>query len=205
MPAAAKAVCTSAPYRAVARRVLVPWALQGLRPSGEVLEIGAGSGAMASQLLSVHHHLRLVATDYDDDMVGVARAALAPFGERASVQQADAAALPFADGRFDMVLSFAMLHHVVQWEKALGEALRVLRPGGRLVGYDLLRSPLLALVHGRAGHAGAGHAGAGGDHDTRFMARGELERRLTALGVTDLRVRTGALATVVRFQATKAA
>ena len=52
--------------------------------------------------------------------------------------QADATDLPFDDGRFSLVLSSAMLHHVVGWEQALSEATRVLRPGGRLVGFDLL-------------------------------------------------------------------
>ena len=42
------AVCRSAPWRLVARRLVLPWALQGIRPQGKVLEIGAGSGAMAA-------------------------------------------------------------------------------------------------------------------------------------------------------------
>ena len=36
------------------------------------------------------------------------------------------------------VLSWVMLHHTVEWERALAEAIRVLRPSGQLVGYDLL-------------------------------------------------------------------
>jgi ubiquinone/menaquinone biosynthesis C-methylase UbiE len=65
--------------------------------------------------------------------------ALEPFGQRATVTRADAAALPFPDDRFDVVLSFAMFHHVPDWERAVGEAMRVLRLGGTLVGYDLSR------------------------------------------------------------------
>lgn len=34
--------------------MLLPWVLQGRRPEGELLEIGAGSGAMAAQLLRAH-------------------------------------------------------------------------------------------------------------------------------------------------------
>ncbi len=55
-------------------------------------------------------------------MVSTARKTLAPFGGRASVELADAARLPFGDNRFDLVLSAAMLHHVVRWEEALAEA-----------------------------------------------------------------------------------
>ena len=94
---------------------------------------------MAARLLTDFPELRVVATDYDPELVAVTAQSLKPFGERASVQRADAAALPFPDGRFDIVLSFAMFHHVADWERALAEAARVLRPGGRLVGYDLSR------------------------------------------------------------------
>jgi SAM-dependent methyltransferase len=130
MSALLKALATSRPYRAFARRVVLPWALQGMRPAGEALEIGTGSGAMAAQLLSVFPELHIVATDYDPDMVATARQTLAPLAGLASVQRADAADPPFADGQFDLVVPFAMLHHVVDWEQAIADAVRVLRPGG---------------------------------------------------------------------------
>ena len=128
MPATAKKALASSPYQLFTRRVIVPWALQGERPAGEGLEVGAGSGAMTAQLLTAFPAIRMVATDYDGDMVRVARQTMAPFGDRAIVEQADAGALPFEAGRFDFVLSAAMLHHVGDWEKALAEIMRVLRP-----------------------------------------------------------------------------
>jgi ubiquinone/menaquinone biosynthesis C-methylase UbiE len=45
------------------------------------------------------------------------------------------------------VLSVLMLHHVVAWEQALAEAVRVLRPGGRIVAADLLANAPLRLLH----------------------------------------------------------
>ena len=134
----AKMLTTSLPYRLFARRVLLPWVLQGEQLAGDGLEIGAGSGAMTAQLLAAFPDLQMAATDYDIDMVSTARKTLASFGGRARVERADAAELPFDDNRFDFVLSAAMLHHVVAWEKALAEAVRVLRPGGRLIGYEVL-------------------------------------------------------------------
>jgi methylase of polypeptide subunit release factors len=68
MPAMAKKLVTSPPYRLIARRVLLPWVLQGERPAGEGLEIGGGSGAMTAQLLMAFPGLRMVVTDYDPDM-----------------------------------------------------------------------------------------------------------------------------------------
>jgi ubiquinone/menaquinone biosynthesis C-methylase UbiE len=49
--------------------------------------------------------------DLDQEMVDAASARLAEFGDRVTVRQADATALPFPDGSFDAVLSWIMLHH----------------------------------------------------------------------------------------------
>ncbi len=48
---------------------------------------------------------------------------------------------------FDTMVSFIMLHHTVAWEAVLAESARVLRPGGRLVGYDLLSTVPARLLH----------------------------------------------------------
>ncbi|MGH9274888.1 MAG: class I SAM-dependent methyltransferase, partial [Acidimicrobiales bacterium] len=94
-----------------------------------------------------HPDVSLTATDVDDEMVEAAAARLSRFGDRVTARSADATALPFPDRAFDAVLSWVMLHHTVEWEKALAEAIRVLRPGGTLVGYDLLSTPPLRLLH----------------------------------------------------------
>src|SRR3954453_19802559 len=156
MSAFAKVMCRSAPWRAFAGRVVLPWSLQHASLHGEVLEIGCGSGAMAAEVLHRFPDVRMTATDYDDGMVAVATERLPSYGARAHVRQADALALPFSDGSFDTVLSFVMLHHVIQWEDALAEIVRVLRPTGRLIGYDLLRDGVGKIVNGR-------------EHDTRVM------------------------------------
>src|SRR2546421_13186 len=153
-----KVFCTSAPYRAVARRMLRR-SLQGVRPAGEVLEIGAGSGAMAAQLLASFPEVRLVATDYDADMLDVARQTVSTFGDRAAVERADATQLPFEDGRFDLVLCFTMLHHVGDWETALSEAVRGLGRGGGSGGWPA------------AGGGGGGGAATGGAAGVCFLRR----------------------------------
>jgi len=147
MTAVEQGFCRSAPWRWFARHVVVPWALQGEQLSGDVLEIGSGSGAMAAELLRRFPDVWLTATDYDESMVDVAREGLHEFGDRVEVKQADASRLPFPDESFDAVLSFIMLHHVIDWEKALAEAVRVLRPGGRLLGFDLLDSRPMHWLH----------------------------------------------------------
>lgn len=141
------AFCRSAPWGLLAGRLVLPWALQGRTPNGDVLEVGGGSGAMAAQVASRHPDVRLTVTDVDHAMTAAAAERLAPFGSRTRTRRADATELPFEPGTFDTVLSFIMLHHVVEWEQAIAEALRVLRPGGWLVGYDLLATGPARLIH----------------------------------------------------------
>lgn len=181
--------CRSAPWRLFARRLVLPWALQGIEPQGRVLEIGAGSGAMAAELLSMFPDITMCVTDYDEAMVSVAAQRLAPFGARAETRQADATELPFADGSFDTVLSWIMLHHTGEWEKALSEASRVLSPGGRLIGYDLLANRPSELLHQveREAH--------------RMIRPGEVDRVLAQLPFDDVAVHRGAGGFVVRFKA----
>jgi ubiquinone/menaquinone biosynthesis C-methylase UbiE len=174
-------------YRFLTARLIAPWALQGTHPHGEVLEIGAGVGAMAHHLLAVTPDLHMGVTDFDPDMCAVAARSLGRYGSRVVVEQADANRLPFADNSFDFVLSFLMLHHTGDWRQTVREATRVLRPGGRLVGFDLL-------------------AGAPLHHPERFatlMPRGELENFVPTLPLVDVRVRPGLTKTLVRFVATK--
>lgn len=183
------AFCRSAPWRVFTRRTVVPWALQGLRPTGRVLEIGAGSGAMAAEICSIYPDIRITVTDFDDAMVAAARQRLAPFGSRVTARQADGNALPFGDNTFDTVLTFIMLHHTVTWEQALAEAVRVLNVGGTLIGYDLLSVGPTRMLHRLEGAP------------TRLIRRGDLEPVLDKLQLADVRLRHNPL--LARFSATK--
>jgi SAM-dependent methyltransferase len=186
------AFCRSPAWRGVARRVVLPWALQGFQPAGDVLEVGAGSGAMAAELLVANPRVTLTVTDIDPAMVDAARQRLQPFGVRAVAREADATALPFDDGSFDVVLSWVMLHHTGDWERALAEAARVLRPGGSIVGYDLLSTPPVRALH-RA------------DDGARFMRRAELGAAISRLPIGPASVRLSLAGLVVRFALTKPA
>lgn len=123
--------CRSALWHFLAPR-MIPWATQDCSLAGRVLEIGGGSGAMAEAIIHSHGQVNLTTTDVDPAMVQAAQRSLA--GLPIEARQADATALPFADESFDMVVSFLMLHHVVEWEQAVAEVARVLRPGGLFVG-----------------------------------------------------------------------
>jgi len=185
-----RAFCRSGPWRGFSSRVVVPWVLGGRTLTGETLELGTGSGAMASVLLERFPSMRLRATDVDPEMVESAKARLAPFGARVTVEQADATSLPFPTGRFDAVVTFIMLHHVIDWERALGEAARVLRPGGVLFGYDLVESCPAELLHRLDGSP------------HRLATTEALQARLAALGLQDVHTDTSLAGLVTRFSAT---
>lgn len=183
-----KMFCRSAPWRAFARRAVLPWALSGTPLAGDVLELGAGSGAMAEGFVRSHPQIRLTATDVDPAMVRAARHRLAGLGG-VTVKQADVTALPFDDGSFDAVTSYLMLHHVIDWRTALEEAARVLRPGGILVGYDFTDTMFARLIHraDRSPH--------------QILAADELRDGLEAAGFEDVAVRASYRDHVMRFRA----
>jgi ubiquinone/menaquinone biosynthesis C-methylase UbiE len=139
-----RAFCCGAVWRsssaAIARE------LRAQRLGRDILEIGAGSGSVAQQLLSRNPGLVWTAIDIDLHMTQAAATRLREFCN-ASTKTADATALPFPDDSFDSVVSCLMLHHIIDWEKAVAEVARVLRPGGTFVGYDLTRTPLASVFH----------------------------------------------------------
>ena len=78
--------------------------------------------------------------DVSREMLRAARPKLAASSIPATLEAADAAALPFPDARFDTVVSASALHDFPEPERALGEVRRVLRPGGRLLLLDWSRA-----------------------------------------------------------------
>lgn len=189
MSAVESVFCRSAPWRFLARRLVLPWALRGHRLQGEVLEIGGGSGAMAAGAARGFPEAQLTVTDLDPTMVESARSALRHW-PNVSVEVADVTSLPFPDGTFEVVTSYLMLHHVIDWTDALAEVARVLKPGGTFVGYDLTPTRLARWVH-RAD---------GSPH--RIVAPGELAEALDG-GFAEVHVRVSALGLLMRFDARK--
>lgn len=93
-----------------------------------VLEIGVGMGADYARWLQAGAHATGV------DLSTESLACTAERCERAGLQPdlrlADAENLPFADGSFDVVYSYGVMHHSPNTERCLAEAWRVLKPGG---------------------------------------------------------------------------
>lgn len=99
---------------------------------GEVLEIGAGTGANVPFYTTAV--TRLLLTEPDRDMLARLRSRLGlARTERAEALDAPADALPFGDASFDAVVSTLVLCSVADVSRVLAEVRRVLRPGGCLL------------------------------------------------------------------------
>jgi ubiquinone/menaquinone biosynthesis C-methylase UbiE len=91
-----------------------------------VLEVGCGWGELAERV-ATETEAEVVAVDISPRMVELTRQ------RGIDARVGDVQKLPFADGEFDVVVAVWMLYHVPDIPRALGEIVRVLRPGGRLV------------------------------------------------------------------------
>ncbi len=117
--------------------------LVGLARLGRVIDIASGDGAVASLLAPHAAHIDCI--DLSPRVVAAARRRLADVPGLA-VHEGDMHALPFADASFDHALMLASLSYSNRPAVALGEACRVLRPGGRLVATTLHRHDHKAQV-----------------------------------------------------------
>jgi len=109
--------------------------------SGRVLEIGAGTGLNLGLYPDAVEELILV--EPDPHMAKLLRPKLATSGGKATatVIEDSAESLPFEDASFDAVVGTLVFCTIPDPASALREAARVLKPGGRLLFLEHVRSP----------------------------------------------------------------
>jgi ubiquinone/menaquinone biosynthesis C-methylase UbiE len=105
---------------------------------GDVLEIAVGTGR---NLALYPPGIRLTAIDLSPAMLALARERAAAAGLEVDLRLGDAEALAFDDASFDTVVCTLALCTIPRPERAVAEARRVLRPGGRFLVLDHVRSP----------------------------------------------------------------
>lgn len=108
---------------------------------GQVLEIGAGTGANLAHYPSAVTKVTLI--EPDPHMAARLRSKLgaAPLRFEFDLVETSAERLPFEDARFDTVVSTLVLCTVADPERVLAEVARVLKPGGRMVLFEHVRDP----------------------------------------------------------------
>jgi SAM-dependent methyltransferase len=103
------------------------WLAERFRPTGDVLEVGAGTGKLWQHI--DHSQAKLTLVDFSPAMCESLRGLQL---QDATIVRSDAAKLPFADSSFDFLVANHMLYHVDDPDAVLKEFARVLRRGGKL-------------------------------------------------------------------------
>lgn len=127
-----------------------------------VLDLGCGRGAVLVAAAERVPRGRVVGVDLwrSVDQSGNGpeavrkNAEVAGVAHRVALHTCDLGALPFADGSFDVVLSALAIHNIDDQagrDRAVDEALRVLRPGGRMVIVDIMHAKRYAIRLARDG------------------------------------------------------
>ncbi|HZB02255.1 MAG TPA: methyltransferase domain-containing protein [Actinomycetota bacterium] len=131
------------------------WVLEEFRPflKGDVLEVGAGSGAITRRLIEGFPDISVVALEPADNMFSILQP-YAALTERVAAEHATLAEFAVRRPRpgFDAVLYVNVLEHIEDDERELRLAAEALRPGGSL----LVFGPALELLYAELDH-NAGH------------------------------------------------
>ena len=154
-----------------------------------LLDVATGPGYVASR--AVERGVDAVGLDFSEAMLAFARSR----SPGVEFVRGDATALPFADASFDAVVAAFVLLHLGVPERAVSEAARVLRPGGRaaFTVWDVpSRGRWLGVLLDAIGDAGATPPAdvPPGPPLFRFADEDELSRLLEDAGLGDVRVET---------------
>jgi ArsR family transcriptional regulator len=113
-------------------------ALLRLMPPMVIADLGAGEGGFS--LLLAQRAKKVIAVDTSAKMIEVARDQALRHGvKNVEYRLGDMEEIPIRDARVDLVFFSQSLHHALHPDRALNEASRILRPGGRIVILDLVK------------------------------------------------------------------
>lgn len=121
--------------------ILAPAVFGGLDFSADtnLVELGCGTGAEGALLLQAYPDLQWTGIDQDSAQLAGATALLEAAGlsNRATLLQRRAEETGLSEGTADVVLIVWLLEHVADATPILEEAMRILRPGGRLIAVEV--------------------------------------------------------------------
>lgn len=129
----------------------VAWASPPRSAVWRALDVAGGTGDIAFRLAAAAKQARVSVLDINSSMLaeGRARAAKKGLSEQVDFVEANAEALPFADNMFDIYTIAFGIRNVPHIDKALSEAFRVLKPGGRFMclEFSAVEMPFLDRIY----------------------------------------------------------
>ncbi|MEI7818378.1 MAG: class I SAM-dependent methyltransferase [Desulfuromonadales bacterium] len=110
--------------------------------NARILDVGCGSGEFIT-LLMQRGYKNLYGVEIDDILIDMAA------GSMAEIKKSSVTELPYADGSFDCIYMFNVMHHlrdIIEYEQALAEMSRCLRDGGRIILVEPCRMILYRML-----------------------------------------------------------
>lgn len=163
-----------------------------LNPADKVVDVGFGFGDQDMYWVDQFNVQKITGLNITPSQVALARKRVAERGltDRIELLEASATAMPLPDGAYDKVLGLECAFHFDTREDFFREAMRVLRPGGRLVLADVIQND---PVEGR--FAGYMQRSTWNSFVTKYSvpransdSRKTYAEKLTAAGYTNVRV-----------------
>jgi len=161
----------------------VPTAVADLHEGETVLDLGSGAGAdVLISARRVGETGRAIGLDMTDEMLQLARRNADEAGaENVEFLKGHIEDIPLRDGTVDVVISNCVINLSGDKDQVLGEAARVLKPGGRFAVSDVIADTDMDAAT-RADMAAWTGCIAGA------LTRAEFERSLAAAGLTDIEI-----------------
>jgi ubiquinone/menaquinone biosynthesis C-methylase UbiE len=186
-------------YERYVRLIMEPWVrrvvdVAALRPADHVLDVACGTGFVARSAADrIGADGRVVGVDLNASMIEAARAAsTADIGNTIEWRIGDAAALPFANAAFNVILCQQGVQFFPDRIQGLREMRRLLRPGGRLaltVWSVIADSPYSAALADALERHVSADAGAMTRTPYALYDAVELQRLVASAGFQNVRVR----------------
>ncbi|MFL5799233.1 MAG: class I SAM-dependent methyltransferase [Actinomycetota bacterium] len=123
------------------------------RARGATLEVGVGTGL---NIPLYGEEVEVTGLDLSSSMLAQARGRARSLNRTVTLVEGDAQSMPFPDERFDTVVFSLVLCTVPEVPRAVAEGKRVLRPGGRLLLLEHVRSPNPVVRFGQRPRANLG-------------------------------------------------
>lgn len=175
-------------------------AMRGLAGGGSLgtfLDLGTGTGRILS--LFAPQTSQAIGLDSSREMLAIARTTIEKQGLRhVQVRHGDLYALPFADGTADFITIHQVLHYLDDPGRAIQEAARMLKPGGRLLIVDFAPHDLEELREEQAHR----RLGVAGDHMAGWLQRASLTVQVHRLLPPSAEEKNGGLTVSIWLAAT---